>query len=81
MARRRTNKVADKLAADKNINRRLTNDEVLSMLADADKNGLRGKTLIHGLQWDGRDLPGRGKAAARRLRQQEKLNAKRVQEG
>lgn len=50
--------------------RRMTNDEVLERLDTAPANlRVPGRTLIKGHSWDGRDLPGHGKAAQRRLRQ------------
>lgn len=53
--------------------RRMTNDEVIERLetAPADRR-VPGRTLLKDHSWDGRDLPGRGNAAQRRLRQMAK---------
>lgn len=53
--------------------------EVAEVLNDREHSGLRfkeGRTLPKGYQWDGRDVPGRGKAAQRRLKQLEKQGRK-----
>lgn len=53
--------------------RRMTNDEVIERLATApDDRRVPGRTLLKDHSWDGRDVPGRGSAAQRRLRQMAK---------
>lgn len=47
----------------------LTTEEALAILDDPKTPRVPGRTLPVGHQWDGRELPGHGKAAARRLRQ------------
>lgn len=61
--------------------KRLTRKSDLETVADAlshpgkyKLSTVEGRTLPLGMQWCGHDIPGRGKAAARRLRQQEKKN-------
>lgn len=50
--------------------RRMTNAEVIERLETApESKRVPGRTLLKGHMWDGRDLPGHGSAAKRRLRQ------------
>lgn len=57
-----------------------TMTDVAAMLANPSAAGLRtrpGRTLPEGRQWAGHDVPGRGSAAKRRLRQMAKQAAKK----
>lgn len=57
-----------------------TLQDIADTLKDPTAHGLTpvpGRTLPKGYQWFGFDIPGRGGAAARRLRQQEKLAAQK----
>ena len=54
-----------------------TNSErVERLLREESDKKVPGRTLLKGYQWNGIDVPGRGKAAARRLRQMERRKAK-----
>lgn len=46
--------------------------DAIDVLNDPTTKRVKGRTLPVGYQWDGRELPGYGKAAARRLRQKER---------
>jgi hypothetical protein len=46
--------------------------EVLERPSEFNLNRKPGRTLPNGCDWSGHDIPGRGKAAARRLRQLER---------